>query len=295
MDYFDIKLLVSFCKLFEKESFSEAAKELCITQPALSTHISKLEKNLGIQLVQRSTKQIEFTYAGKLFYKKAKKIIKEFNEAKSLIDNIKGIKSGTIDIGASTLPGEYILPSIIKNFKKLYPDIKINIHIKDTFTIIDEIYHGNYDFGIVGSRVNDRYLEFKEILEDEIYFVGLNDKNIPETITLKEINTLPIIAREKGSGTFHSVTKKINISENDIKLIAGSLQAVKNLIKEGLGCSFLSYTAIKDELKSGIFKIIEIKGVTPIIRNFYFVKKRNINLNPSSEKFYELMLKFIKN
>ena len=294
MEFIDFKILISFCKLVETKSFSEAARELFITQPALSNHISKLEEYLGVELVERSTKQISLTQAGKIFYKKAKKILKEFNDAKSIIDDLKGIKTGIIDIGASTLPGEYILPKIIKEFVKTYPAVKINLHIKDTFTIIDEIYHGNYDFGIVGSKEKSNNLEFIKLLEDEIFFVGLNRKSLPEKIDISVLKNFPIIAREKGSGTFHAVIQKIGNIDEYIKVTAGSLEAVKNFIKTGLGCSFLSIYAIENELKSKIFKIIEINEVTPIKRDFYFVKKRKSTLTPSAKKFFENLLKFFK-
>ncbi len=294
-DIIDLKLLISFCKLVEAKSFSEAARALYITQPALSTHINKLEKYLGVQLVYRSTKEIELTYAGKIFYKKAKKIIKEFNDAKSTIDEIKGLKRGIIDIGASTLPGEYILPNIIKNFYSKFPEIKINLHIKDSFTIIDEVNYGNYDFGIVGSQESVTQLDFKEILSDKIILVGLNKKNVPDEITFPELKKLNIIARERGSGTFYSVLKKIKISEDIIKITAGSLEAIKNLIKSGVGVSFVSIFSVKEELENNVFKVINIRDITPINREFYFVKRKNYKLSPSAEKFYEIMLKFLKN
>ena len=295
MEFIDFKILLSFCKLVEKGSFSEAARELYITQPALSTHISKLEKYLGIQLVERSTKYVELTKAGRFFYKKAKKILKEINDAKSVIDDLKGLKRGIVDIGASTLPGEYILPEIVKKSIEDFPYVFINIHIKDTFTIIDEIYHGNYDFGIVGSKENHNFLEFEKLLDDKIYFVGLNKKEIPDTININDLKNFPIIAREKGSGTFHTVIQKVGNIDKFIKVTAGSLEAVKNLIKADVGYSFLSIYSIKDELEKGIFKIIKIEEITPIKRNFYFVKKKRSKLNPPSEKFFEIMLRFIKN
>ncbi len=295
LEIIDLKLLVSFCKLVELKSFSEAARQLYITQPALSTHINKLEKYLGVELVYRSTKEIELTYAGKIFYKKAKKILKEFREAKYAIDEIKGIKRGIIDIGASTLPGEFILPNVIKNFNSKYPNVQINLHIKDTFTIIEEVMHGNYDFGIVGSKESFSYLEFIKILMDDIVFVGLNKENIPDEISLEDLEKFNIIARERGSGTFHTVFKKIKIPHDNIIITAGSLSAIKNLIKAGVGFSFVSSYSIREEIQNGIFKIINIKGITPIKREFYFVKKRNIKLSPSSEKFFEMMLKFLKN
>ena len=295
MDFIDLKLLISFCKLVETKSFSKAASELFITQPALSMHINKLEKFLGVELVHRSTKDIELSYAGKIFYKKARKIIKEFNNAKATIDEIKGIKRGVIDIGASTLPGEYILPQIIRDFNDKYPAITINLHIKDTFTIIDEVNHGTYDFGIVGSKENISTLEFTKILDDDIVFVGVNEPEVPSEITLDEIKHFNIIGRERGSGTFHSVLKRVELPENLIKIRAGSLEAIKNLIKAGAGYSFVSIFSIKEEIKNNIFKIIQIKNITPIKRDFYFVKRKNINLSPSSEKFFQIMLKFLKN
>ena len=136
---------------------------------------------------------------------------------------------------------------------------------------------------------------FIDILLDDIVFVGLNKKDVPDEINLDDLKNFKIIAREKGSGTFYTVLQKIHIPYENITITAGSLTAIKNLIKQDVGFSFVSLYSVKDEIQNNLFKIINIKGITPIKRNFYFVKKRNFNLSPSSQKFFEMMLKFLKN
>jgi len=292
MDYFDIKELITFCKVVELKSFSEAANHLCVTQPTVSLQINKLEKNLGVTLINREGKNLELTYAGKIFYKKAQKILKEIKEAQLIIEQIKGFKKGILIIGSSSLPGEYILPKVISEFHLKYPEIEIFLNIKDTFTIIEEINRGNYDFGIVGSAESHSNLEFKKLLKDEIILIGKNDNKLPDKIEVNDLKNFKFIFREMTSGTLYSVSKKINLNNLHHKITVGSLEAQKKLVKSGIGLAFISRYAIEEELGKDL-KEIEVKNITPINRYFYFVKKKNYKLSNISQEFLEILLKLI--
>lgn len=294
MDYFDIKELITFCKVVELKSFSEAANYLCVTQPTVSLQINKLEKNLGITLINREGKNIELTYAGKIFYKKAQKILKEIKETQAIIEQIKGYKKGFLIIGSSSLPGEYILPDVITEFHLKYPEIEIFLNIKDTFTIIEEINRGNFDFGIVGSYESHPNLEFKKLLKDEIILIGKNNKKLPDEIEIKDLKNFSFIFREMTSGTLYSVSKKINLNYLPHKITVGSLEAQKKLVRNGIGLAFISKYAVEEGIGRD-FKMINVKGITPINRYFYFVKKKNHKLSQISKEFLDIMLKLIQN
>ncbi len=300
MEDFDLKSFISFCKVVELRSFSEAANLLCVTQPTISSHINKLENSLGVVLIDRQGKTLELTEAGKIFYRKVKKIIKDIEDAKASIEEIKGLKKGIIDIGASTIPGEYILPKVIAYFNKQFPNIYINVHIKDTFTIIDEIIHGNYDFGIVGSKQTSNNLIFEKLIKDKIILVAPLSFDINDKISVDELKKYKFIGREKTSGTFYSVYQKMNklnieLSNFDFVFTVGTANAVKELLKAEVGITFISKLAVIEEIKRGFLKEVKVENITPIQRYFYFVKKKNSSLSNSSKKFYEIMLKFINN
>lgn len=292
-----LKWLETFCKLAENRSFSNTADELCLTQPSISNQISQLEKELGITLVNRTTKKVDLTKAGEVVYFHAIKVLKEVNSLKDFVNEFKGLNVGEIVVGASTLPGEYILPKIFYQYNLKYPSVGLNVLINDTFKIINNVREGLVELGIVGSLANNTNdLDFYEFIEDEIIFIGNSEISISDINMLRKI---PIITREKGSGTIFTVKEclvSMDFDYESIKFIArvGSLNAVKEMVKSGLGYSFVSAFAVKDELKAGIVKKIDIKGVTPIKRKFYIVISKYFKLSPSAEKLKDFLLNFSK-
>lgn len=292
-----LKWLETFCKLAENRSFSNTADELCLTQPSISNQISQLEKELGITLVNRTTKKVDLTKAGEVVYFHAIKVLKEVNSLKDFVNEFKGLNVGEIVVGASTLPGEYILPKIFYQYNLKYPSVGLNVLINDTFKIINNVREGLVELGIVGSLANNTNdLDFYEFIEDEIIFIGNSEISISDINMLRKI---PIITREKGSGTIFTVKEclvSMDFDYESIKFIArvGSLNAVKEMVKSGLGYSFVSAFAVKDELKAGIVKKIDIKGVTPIKRKFYIIISKFFSLSPAAEKLKDFLLNFSK-
>ena len=292
-----LKWLETFCKLAENRSFSNTADELCLTQPSISNQISQLEKELGITLVNRTTKKVDLTKAGEVVYFHAIKVLKEVNSLKDFVNEFKGLNVGEIVVGASTLPGEYILPKIFYQYNLKYPSVGLNVLINDTFKIINNVREGLVELGIVGSLANNTNdLDFYEFIEDEIIFIGNSEISISDINMLRKI---PIITREKGSGTIFTVKEclvSMDFDYESIKFIArvGSLNAVKEMVKSGLGYSFVSEFAVKDELKAGIVKKIDIKGVTPIKRKFYIIISKFFSLSPAAEKLKDFLLNFSK-
>ena len=286
-----LRWIDTFLKLTENKNFSKTAKEMYLTQPTISKQISQLEAELGVVLINRNFKKFSLTKAGEILYSHSIKIIKDIEMLKKDIENFKGLKEGEIVIGASTLPGEYILPKIIYSFKKEHPDININIIIKDSFKCIEDLKNGKMEFIIVGHKINDNSLNFKNIFDDEIIFVYNKHSG---KINIDKLRHLPIIAREYGSGTMFAVKKYFElagISFDSLNFIAkmGSLNAVKEMVKSGIGYAFISKIAVEEELKEKKIFEIEIENITPIKRKFYTVISKNLALSPASKNFLQLL------
>ncbi len=286
-----LKWLETFVKLAENKNFSKTAEELYLTQPSVSHQISQLEKELDVILINRSYKKFSLTKAGEILYHHSLRILKNVENLKTAINDLKGLKDGEIIIGASTLPGEYIIPMIIHSFKEKYPNITINLNIKDSFKCLKELKNGKIEFAIVGTKISDKSFQFYELFKDEIIFIN----NISEReIELEQLKNLPIITREEGSGTIYTVREFLQnkgFFYDSLNFIAklGSLNAVKEMVKAGLGYSFVSRIAVKEELKEGKLFEIKIKNVTPISRKFYLVTSKNFSLSPAGKNFIKLL------
>lgn len=278
----DIHHLKIFVEVYRHKSFSRASEKLFISQPTISEHIKNFEKELGYSLFDRLGRTILPTEAANLIYPRAQQIIADLAKIKDVLDvSTKQVK-GKLVIGASTIPGTYMLPLLASKFKKLHQDTSFEIIINDTSEICKKVENHQLLIGIVGARENRKKLHYKPFLEDELVyavspkFIGDQGNSHPD-----KIFSIPFLSREKGSGTRRSMEKflaKMGISDKNfiISAVLGSTASIKEGIKAGLGGSILSRRAIAEELAVG--SIMEIKLGTRMKRNFYFtwVKKRTL-------------------
>lgn len=276
----DLRTLEIFCKLAENKSFSQTAEELHLSQPTVSFQIRSLEKYYGTKLIERTTRELSLTAQGKILNEYAKKIIALNQQAKEAFAEINGLKYGELFLGASTIPGEYILPKKLKSFQKKFPQIKISLKIADTKEIIEEVLEKKLDLGIVGSKIKHRDLIYNEFLKDEIVLIAptTNKWRKVKELTLEELKVSPLLIREKGSGTGKTLLEylaKKNIYPEDLKIVMelGSTEAIKSAVETDLGISFISRWAVEEELKRKKLKILKIPNFI-IERCFYLVSNR---------------------
>lgn len=284
-----------FCKVIELKSFSKAGKAINITQPTISSHIKDIENSFGCRLIDRLPKEVRPTKAGEILYNYARRIIALNNEAKIAISQFLGKISGDLTIGGSTIPGTYILPKIIGDFKIKYPEVNLSIMIGDTQTIIHDIKNGVLELGIVGALPNHKYISYFKLTDDKMCLIvpakhkWSDKKTIPLTLLPKE----PFITREFGSGTLKSLNNiliKQNLTIDKFNVVArmGNTEAVKQGIKNGVGISIISTLAVSDELQAGIFKAIDIESIN-LIRPFYLIKHKHRTISPLNNIFEEYL------
>ena len=157
----DLRQLEVFCKVVELKSFSRAAEAIFLTQPTVSQHVSALESFFNLQLLDRMGKEILPTHAGELLYQYAQEILHLKEKACQSLSHYAGKKSGHLRVGASTIPGEYILPALIGSFKEQFPEITVTLSIGDTRQIVDAVTAGRIEIGVVGAKIRSEHLTYQ--------------------------------------------------------------------------------------------------------------------------------------
>ncbi len=287
----EFKQLESFVAVVKYESFTKAAKHLYISQPTISSHIQALEEELKAQLIIRTTKSIEITPRGMELYECASSIL-------SLRDNL--VKSWSADtkkviqLGVSTIPSAYIIPEILPEFGRLFPDVYFHVHQNDSQGIIDAMNNGSYDVGMIGMPCDSKTLSGVPFYQDEMvlitpvndYFLSL-DENCP--ITPELLRQHPIILRENGSGTLKRadyILENLNVRTEDLNIVAriNDQESIKNLTASGLGVSFISEKAAQNFVNEK--RLLAFKLPKPLsTRSFYLVTHKNRRTKPHVEQF----------
>ena len=292
--------LESFISVVKNNSFSYAAKELYTTQPTVSNNIKNLEKELNTTLLDRTSKTISLTDSGKLFYKYAVELINIRDKAKFTISEHSGMVEGEIVICASSIPEEYVLPYIIKDFSKVYPKVSFSVTHKNSKDVIDDIIEGKLNFGIVGAQYNSELLEYIDFYEDELILCVPNiDKYSCSNYEYLDINNLyseKFIFRKSGSGTRKLIEQKLlekGIELDDLNIVSyvDSNEMIKKMIELNLGISFISQIAVKNEVDLGLVKSLNIKDLD-LKRNFYFVHSKKRTLSPLVEAFKNYIINY---
>jgi DNA-binding transcriptional LysR family regulator len=289
----DLRKLDALCKVIELRSFTKAAQAMQLSQPTVSDHIRTLEEELGQKLVDRLGREVEPTPVGRLLYGYATQMLRLQQESLQAIVQYSGQYIGNLLIGASTIPGTYILPRIIGAFRQQYPDIKTTVQISGSRTVAKKILDGECDLGLVGAIWNERGLAWQPMFADTLVLVThpggvLADRH---TLTVNDMLAEPFVFRELGSGTRKSIAQILEgkgCREADLHEVAqfGSNEAVKEAVKAGVGISMLSRRSITEDLARGALVALPLADVSGE-RPFYLVTRKNKALQPAAAAFVE--------
>lgn len=288
----DFRLNV-FHSVAKNLSFTKASNELFITQPAITKHIKELESEFQVKLFNRSGNKISLTQAGQLLLSYTEELLSLHNEIKFKLSQLSGNNKGKLRLGASTTIAQYVIPPALAKFHENFPDISLSLINGNTEFIENQLLKSEIDFGIVEGKPSNSDIKYSPFLKDELLvFTSAQNHSIPQTITSEKLITLPLILRERGSGTLEIIEEnfkkhKINPKQLNVLMFLGSTEAIKLFVKSGNGVGIVSRFAIEQELASGIFKIIN----TPIKfhRQFYFVSSKG----PEPSGLIKLFLNFI--
>ncbi|CAN5162000.1 LysR family transcriptional regulator [soil metagenome] len=279
---FDFRLKV-FYTVAQRLSFTRAAVELFITQPAITKHIKELEQQLSVQLFKRNGNNITLTAAGKVLVQYAEKIFQNYTDLENELAQLTNIEAGSLHIGASTTVAQTILPKLLALFKKTYPAISFTFIQGNTDFITQQILAGKIDIAIVEGAAHYPQLAYAPFARDEIVLVTNANNQLakkPE-ISPKQLLNIPLVLREAGSGTldiiFNALTAAgINPKDLQVEIQLESSIAIKQYLLYSETATFLSIQSVVSELKYNELSIIEIKGME-IFRTFQFIQMQGKN------------------
>lgn len=259
MDYRD----EVFMSVAENLSFSKAAEELFISQPAVTKHIKELESKLNIALFERKGNKIYLSKAGKHTYKFLRQIKQQYRELEFDLGRLNNTFKGTLRVGASSTISQYLIPEVIAAFHKRYPKINLYLFNGNSFEMEQKLLENKIDLALVENESSQINIKYKNFLDDEIVVVtGSNSVYAKrKLISLPDIKQIPIVLREKGSGTLEVIRKalhrqKIDLEKLNILIHLGSTEAIKNFLCDFDGIALVSEKSIEKELiLKRIFKI----------------------------------------
>ncbi len=291
----DLHQLKIFASVYRNRSFSRASEEIYLSQPTVSDHIKALEEELGCSLFDRLGRSIMPTAEADIIYPKAIDLLERAREIKELVLQTSEGARGDIKIGASTIPGTYLLPRLIATFKAQYPEVRFDVTVSDSTAIYAKVCSLEIHMGLVGAMIEDEALSYEPFFDDELVLVCPNNGSYPDEISPSNLKTIPFVLREAGSGTrkeMEGIFRRAKIGISDLNVIStfGSTEAVKEAVKSGIGCSVLSSLAVKDELGYGLMRKIHIKGLK-MNRKFYIVFHKRRTLPKRYELFRDHILR----
>jgi DNA-binding transcriptional LysR family regulator len=260
-------------------SFTKAAETLHMTQPAVTFQVRQLEEYFNTRLFDRTHNRISLTDAGNLVYKYADRIFELYNEMEHSVREMTGEISGALTIGASTTIAEYMLPSLLGDFKAKYPEVNIHLKVSNTDGIVSMVENNIIDLGVVEAPVGNKNLVVESCSPDKL--VAIVPPGHPEakrqSLTYEDLLKYPFICREEGSGTREVINEWLKNDINkkgdlNISMELGSPEAVKGAVEAGMGISVVSSATIQKELKLGTLVPINLDPV--LERPFSFVHQK---------------------
>lgn len=260
-------------------SFTKAAETLHLTQPAVTFQIRQLEESFNIRLFERIHNRVALTQAGNIVYDYSNRIFDLYAEMERAVQELTGEDSGALTIGASTTVAEYLLPSLLGDFKDNHPEVTIHLKVSNTEGIVSMVENNSIDLGIVESQVSNKSLIIQPCRDDHLVVIVPPNHVLAkrDKLGFNEILEFPFICREEGSGTREVINEYMCNLENcntglKIAMELGSPEAVKGAVEAGMGVSVLSHATIQKELRLGT--LIGIPLDPPLLRPFSFVYQR---------------------
>jgi len=275
----DIRLKV-FRSVALNLSFTKAAQELFISQPAISKHIQELESEFHTRLFDRMGNKISLTHAGQLLLDDCEPILKGYQKLDFDMNAIRKKYNGELRIGASTTIAQYVLPEILADFINRYPNTSVSMLSGNSREIETALLSDRIDIGMVEGIISQPQLKYSTFMNDELVAI-VNSKNQlcqKEEISLSELRELPVVLRERGSGTLDVIENSLqkhgmSLSDMNIVMYLGSTESIKQFVGHSDSIGIISVRSVSKEILRGDYKIIELQD-TKLERQFRFVEKR---------------------
>jgi DNA-binding transcriptional LysR family regulator len=288
----DLNAINVFLTVAEVGSFSEAGRQLNLSQPAISQAIHNLERQFGVQLFIRKGRSIRLTEAGQLLQGYGRELLGSANRIEELMNSMQGSVVGEMTIGCSTTSGKYLLPGLIARFRQRYPDLRINVQVTSRESVVKKLMTGDLPIGVSSRAIEHNDLELCEFYKDDVILIvpaghrWAGYRHIYPDDLLDE----PIILREESAGSRDVLMD--GLRQHDIQpdmlnvaMTLGNAEAIEMAVEEGLGISFVSRLAAAHGLELGRIVEVEVEGM-PLQRKIYLMRNRRFPPTRGQAEFW---------
>lgn len=286
-----LRQLQCFSAVARNLSYTRAAEELHLTQPAVSMQIRQLEQQAGLALTEQFGKQVHLTEAGEEVYRYARSILQQVDEMDDVLDKLKGFAGGRLKIAAIS-SANYFAPRLLGTFHQRFPDVSVSMDVTNQKAVLKQVIENEVDMAIMGQPPKDSHVEAIPFMDNPLIIVAPPDHRLAKRkrIALKELEKEVFLTREPGSGTRGAMERFFR--EQKLKLTIGmgmgSLSSIKQGVQANLGLALLPRNAVRNELQYGHLVELKIRGL-PIERHWYVVLHKGKRLSLAAEEFKSLL------
>ena len=278
----DFRLNV-FYTVAKRLSFTKAAAELYVTQPAVTKHIQELEHQFGTALFDRRGNQISLTTAGNVLLRHAETIMGTYRQLEFDMNALKGQSGGALRVGASTTVAQYVIPPVLARFHEQSADVSISLLTGNTEQIEQLLLNSDIDLGLVEGRTHHSDIRYTSFVKDELVLVCRADHPLADhdEIALDELKAIPILLRERGSGSLEVIEHALRgaglrLTDLTVEMQLGSTESIKSYLINSRCMAFVSVFAVQRELQAGTLKILDVQGLS-IQRDMYSIQLQGIS------------------
>jgi len=276
----NVSQLKTFIAVVDHRSFSEAARLLGISQPAVTMQIQALESDIGAMLLDRGYRKIDLTEAGAALVPYARRILDQIDDARHAIDMLSDTVTGRVTVAASTTPGQYLLPRVLGAFLKLYPEVGVTLRVYDSADVVERVEAEEADLGMTGAEVPGARVHYEQLGVDELLLICPPEHPLADRETLKfsEVAAQPFIVREAGSGTrmvSEDLVRRAGVDPGDLNVVMelGTNEAIVSAVEGGMGMGIVSRQVAAKALELGTVARVPGAGF-PVERPLFLVLPR---------------------
>ena len=294
-----LEYIRSFIGVVNYKSFSLAAKYMFLSQPTISTHIKQLETELGVQLLVRSTKDVVLSEEGRIFYPYALRLLETETEALQHLSKNDAIS--TVNIALSSVPGHYIFPQFLAEFRQNNTDVNFKITEGDSGSVLRKVIHFDVEIGIGSLRSGNEKIYCEPVFEDEIVLITPNKpkyRNLGGKMPLDMLKKETFITREIGSGTkiiSDNIEQELNLEIQSMKIVAQfeSSELVRRSVEAGAGIAFISKMAAKESIEKQKVLMFSFDNASTK-RQIYLMYNKERTLGEATQKVIKAFFEYCK-
>lgn len=298
----EIKQLEILVSIINNRSFTKTAQQLFLSQPTISFHLSSLERELGVQLLVRSTKEIYPSRAGLILYEHAAQILRIHDQAAKEVQDFENMMAGELVIGASSVPANYFLPEVIADFRRIHPDVSFQVQGSDSAEVINNLVAHKIEIGLVGSKIPIDKCVYEHFADDRVVLIAPNTgeyrRQLADHYSLRWLLEQPFIAREVGSGTrreSEAFISEMGFNPQDLNIIAeiSDTEGIIRAVAQGMGISIVSELAAESYRQLERILVFNFEqSARP--RKLYLARRKNDPLTPIARAFFAFSAQYYR-